>query len=62
MVDNPSFAPEWAVVAKNSVVAKTKYQHLVASLRGRLQSAIDRGDRQLVRELERELDTLEREL
>ena len=62
MISNPSLTPEWAVVPKNSTVAKAKYQHLVASLRRRLQSAIDRHDRQLVRELERELAELEREL
>ncbi len=62
MFSNPYFTPEWAVVAKNSAVAKTKYQHLVSNLRRRLQSAIDRQDRSLVRELERELEVLEREL
>ncbi len=62
MIYNPSLTPGWAVVSRNSTVAKAKYQHLVASLRRRLQSAIDRGDRQLVRALERELAELEREL
>jgi hypothetical protein len=62
MFSNPCLTPEWAVVAKNSAVAKIKYQHLVVSLRRRLQSAIDRQDRSLVRELERELAELEREL
>jgi hypothetical protein len=62
MISNPSLTPEWAIVAKNSTIAKTKYQHLVTSLRRRLQSAIDRDDLRLVRELEREFDLLEREL
>jgi hypothetical protein len=62
MIFNPLPTPEWAVAAKNITVAKAKYQHLVASLRRRLQSAIDRGDRSLVRQLEHELVELEREL
>lgn len=62
MLSNPSLMPEWAVVAKNSTVTKAKYQHLVVSLRRRLQSAIDLQNRSLVRELERELAELEREL
>jgi hypothetical protein len=62
MFSNPCITPEWAVVEKNNTVAKAKYQHLVVSLRRRLQSAIDRQDRSLVRELERELAELEREL
>jgi hypothetical protein len=62
MNTHPFPTPEWAVTVKNDAASKTKYQHLVTSLRRRLQLAIDRQDRSLVRELERELAELEREL
>jgi hypothetical protein len=62
MISNSTHTPEWAIVAQNSAIAKVKYQHLVTSLRRRLQSAIEREDRALVRELECELALLEREL
>jgi hypothetical protein len=62
LATEPATIPVWAMALQNRGATRTKYEHLIASLRRRIASAIDTGNQSLIRDLRQELVELEREI